>query len=158
MKAFLKIPGINIIAVTDEDDAVVKQIVGEWNVTGYVHYDTFLEDERIDLVYIATPPWLHHPQAKKALLKGKHVICEKPAALETNDAIELALLAKSLNLLWVVNLMQRYNPMYDIVKKIIDEKIAGNFLHGFFENYASDENLGTSHWFWDESKSGRHIH
>ena len=30
----------------------------------------------------------------------------------------------------------------------------GNFLHGFFENYASDESLDSGHWFWDETKSG----
>lgn len=44
--------------------------------------------------------------------------------------------------------------MFDIVARIIKEKFLGNFLHGFFENYASDENLGPDHWFWDESKSG----
>ena len=106
------------------------------------------------LVYIATPPFLHYQQSKMALLAGKHVICEKPAALHVKEAEELVRLAKSSNLLYVVNLMQRYNPLYDIVKKIIDEKLLGNFLHGFFENYASDENLKCDHWFWDEEKSG----
>jgi predicted dehydrogenase len=66
----------------------------------------------------------------------------------------IAALADSHQLLYVVNLMQRYNPLYSIVKTIINEKILGGFLHGFFENYASDENLGNNHWFWDESKSG----
>ena len=115
---------------------------------------TFLSDTRIALVYIATPPFLHYQQSKMALLAGKHVICEKPAALKSCEAEELAALAQSLQLLYVVNLMQRYNPMFDIVKSIIKEKFLGNFLHGFFENYASDENLGPDHWFWDESKSG----
>ena len=114
----------------------------------------FLKDETIDLVYIATPPFLHYQQSKMALIAGKHVICEKPAALKTGEAEELAMLAESLQLLYVVNLMQRYNPLYAVVKKIIDEKILGNFLHGFFENYASDENLNKDHWFWDETKSG----
>jgi predicted dehydrogenase len=36
----------------------------------------------------------------------------------------------------------------------VKEKILGEFLHGFFENYASDENLRPDHWFWDEEKSG----
>jgi predicted dehydrogenase len=89
-----------------------------------------------------------------ALLAGKHVICEKPAALQVNEAEELASLAAAHNLLYVVNLMQRYKSMYTTVKNIVDEKLLGNFLHGFFENYASDENLGPDHWFWDESKSG----
>jgi predicted dehydrogenase len=50
--------------------------------------------------------------------------------------------------------MQRYNPLFSIVGDIVKEKLLGEFLHGFFENYASDENLGPDHWFWDEEKSG----
>ena len=73
------------------------------------------------------------------------MICEKPAALKASEAQELAALADSLQLLYVVNLMQRYNPLYSIVSTIINEKILGGFLHGFFENYASDENLGSNH-------------
>ena len=98
-------------------------------------------DDKIALVYIATPPFLHYEISKNALLAGKHVICEKPAALKTSDAEELKILAGKLKLLYVVNLMQQYNPLYTAVKNIIAEKILGNFLHGFFENYASDENL-----------------
>ncbi|MGN6531126.1 MAG: Gfo/Idh/MocA family protein, partial [Ginsengibacter sp.] len=115
---------------------------------------SLLQNEQIDLIYIATPPFLHYQQSKMALLAGKHVICEKPAALKTREAEELCSLAASNQLLYVVNLMQRYNPFYEIVTKIIKEKILGNFLHGFFENYASDENLKADHWFWDETKSG----
>jgi len=106
------------------------------------------------LIYISTPPFLHYPQAKAALLAGKHVICEKPAALKTAEAEELASLAGSKHLLYVVNLMQRYNPLFSIVREIVKEKVLGEFLHGFFENYASDENLRPDHWFWDEEKSG----
>jgi predicted dehydrogenase len=154
VKVFLKVPGIKLVAITDRDEVLVSQTAAAWNVTGYTQYEAFLEDSRIDLVYIATPPFLHYKQSKMALLKGKHVICEKPAALKTSEAEELATLAGSLQLLWVVNLMQRYNPLYTVVKRIVEEKIFGHFLHGFFENYASDEDLGPDHWFWDEGKSG----
>ena len=108
----------------------------------------------VSLVYIATPPFLHFQISKAALDSGKHVICEKPAALKTSEAEELRTLAKEHKLLYVVNLMQRYNPLYTAVRKIIDKKILGNFLHGFFENYASDENLNEQHWFWNRGKSG----
>jgi predicted dehydrogenase len=64
------------------------------------------------------------------------------------------MLAGSKRLLYIVNLMQRYNPLFAIVRDIVKEKLLGDFLHGFFENYASDENLGPDHWFWDEEKSG----
>ena len=50
--------------------------------------------------------------------------------------------------------MQRYNPLFRKVKQIIDEGLLGSFRHGFFENYASDEDLDAGHWFWDPSRSG----
>lgn len=153
-KAFLKIEGIKIIAVSDVNEQAGKQLAGELKAKFCPVYQELLEYNSIDLVYIATPPFLHFEISKKALLAGKHVICEKPAALKTNEAEELKVLAKELKLLYVVNLMQRYNPLYKVVKNIIREKIMGNFLHGFFENYASDENLNEEHWFWDEAKSG----
>jgi predicted dehydrogenase len=154
-KAFLSAPGIKIIAVTDIDEKAALQMGNELNIKVYHNnYEEFLQDNSIDLVYIATPPFLHYEQTKKALLAGRNVICEKPAALKTIEAEELQTLARSLQLLYVVNLMQRYNPLYAIVKRIISETILGNFVHGFFENYASDENLKREHWFWEEKKSG----
>jgi predicted dehydrogenase len=153
-KAFLSISGVNIIAITDINKDVTTQMANDLNAKSYINYESFLKDPGIDLVYIATPPFVHYQQSKMALLAGKHVICEKPAALKSIEAVELVSIAASLNLLYIVNLMQRYNLLYDVVHKIIKKKILGNFLHGFFENYASDENLGIDHWFWDETKSG----
>src|SRR5262249_53378397 len=40
------------------------------------------------------------------------------------------------------------------VRQLIEDGPLGGLLHGYFENYASDENLPTCHWFWDRTKSG----
>lgn len=153
-KAFLQIPGIKIIAITDTNKAAARKMAIGLDAKVFDDIEIFLKDSRIDLVYIATPPYLHYEHSKKALQAGKHVICEKPAALKTSDAEVLKDFARSKDLLYVVNLMQRYNPLYEMVSCIIKEKMLGNFLHGFFENYASDENLDQHHWFWDTLKSG----
>ena len=153
-RAFLKIEGIEINAISDINEQAGRQLGEELNAKFYAGTQELLSDKNVALVYSATPPFLHFEISKKALLSGKHVICEKPAALKTSEAKELKMLAGRLKLLYVVNLMQRYNPLYGVVKKIIGEKILGNFLHGFFENYASDEYLDEEHWFWDEEKSG----
>jgi predicted dehydrogenase len=152
--AFLECAGIKIVAINDINETAANEMAEAFYAKSYLDFETFLKDESIDLVYIATPPCLHYQQSKQALLAGKHVICEKPAALRTVEAEELAALADANQLLYVVNLMQRYNPLYASVKNIIEEKLAGNFLHGFFENYASDEFLDINHWFWNKSKSG----
>ncbi|MGB3078029.1 MAG: Gfo/Idh/MocA family oxidoreductase, partial [Saprospiraceae bacterium] len=153
-KAFLKINGIHIVGVTDINEASGRKMAVAVNAKFHNNITDLLTDDSIDLVYIATPPYLHFRQSEMAFRAGKHVICEKPAALRTIEAETLAAYAKENNLLYVVNLMQRYNPLYAIVKTIIDEKWLGDFVHGFFENYASDEKLIPEHWFWDEEKSG----
>ncbi|MGD0767562.1 MAG: Gfo/Idh/MocA family oxidoreductase [Tepidisphaeraceae bacterium] len=153
-KAFLQVSGIKVVAVADTNSASAQHLADELSAKAYSDYESFLRDSSISLVYVSTPPFLHYSQSKAALLAGKHVICEKPAALKTAEAEELASLAGSKQLLYVVNLMQRYNPLFAIVRDVVRENVLGEFLHGFFENYASDENLRQDHWFWDEEKSG----
>ena len=108
----------------------------------------------VQLVYIATPPFLHHAQARDALRAGKHVIVEKPLAVTMEQADELVSIARDTQLLLVTNLMQRYNPLFGQIKELVDSRVLGDVLHGTFENYASDEGLGPDHWFWDRTKSG----
>jgi predicted dehydrogenase len=152
---FVKVPGVNLIGIYDEnrDNALrLREIKASAKI--YDSLEELCHEPTIDLVYIATPPFLHYTQSKMALLAGKHVICEKPAAIKLTDALELKEIAERNDLLFVVNLMQRYNQLYDAVSTLIKNNILGDFLHGFFENYASDEFLPEQHWFWDEKKSG----
>src|SRR5437773_7223936 len=116
--------------------------------------DKLLARDDVDAVYIATPPFLHHPQAMAALEAGKHVIVEKPLALTAAQADELVAAARRRDRLLVANLMQRYNPLFAAVRRLVEARVLGEVLHGSFENYASDENLPGGHWFWDRSKSG----
>lgn len=153
-RAFTKIKGVSIVAVTDQNAATAEHLATSVDAIILPDFETMLRDERVDLVYIGTPPFLHYDQSKQALQAGKHVICEKPAALRTSEAEELAEYARSRNLLYVVNLMQRYNPLYAFVQTIIEEHWLGDFLHGYFENYARDTQLTPDHWFWNREKSG----
>jgi predicted dehydrogenase len=152
---FVKIPGVKLVGVYDQDELNALQLkVFNPELEIYASAEALCMDYGIDLVYIATPPYLHYHQSKLALLSGKHVICEKPAAIKLEHAIELRELAESKDLLYVVNLMQRYNKLYASVTELIKQQVLGDFLHGFFENYASDEKLTESHWFWNEEMSG----
>lgn len=153
-KSFLSVSGIRVLAVTDLNENAAIQLANELQAQVYSDYEKLLQDERINLIYIVTPPYLHYAQSKQALLAGKHVICEKPASLNLHEAQELVSLAHSRKLLYTVNLMQRYNPLFKTVQYIIQDGMLGDFLHGFFENYACDEKLIPDHWFWDKKKSG----
>lgn len=152
---FVKREGVRLAGVFDSDPAAVELLRGiRPDVQAYATLDQLLADPSIGLVYIGSPPSLHYEQSLAALKAGKHVICEKPAALQAKQAQALKDLAQQRSLLFVVNLMQRYNPLYASVKALVDAQLLGAVVHGFFENYASDEFLSPAHWFWDESKSG----
>jgi predicted dehydrogenase len=153
-EAFSKLPTVKLEGITDIDHDAAEKLGRQLDIKVFDAPEEMVVCETIELIYIATPPFLHYSQSKMALLAAKHVICEKPAALKTSEAEELSLLARNSGLLYVVNLMQRYNPLYGMVKRIVEGKILGNFLRGFFENYASDEDLHPDHWFWDPNKSG----
>ena len=94
--------------------------------------DKLLARDDVDMVYIATPPFLHYPQALAALEAGKHVICEKPLAMTLEQADAMIDVARKRGRLLTVNLMQRYNPIFDAVKHLIQCPDAGRSLARIF--------------------------
>ena len=151
---FVQTPGVRLVALTDISKEAASNASERFDVPALGSIEELLADEDVDLVYIATPPYLHHPQSMAALAAGKHVICEKPLAVTIAQGEEMVAEARRRDLLMVVDLMQRYNPVFDAVRGLIDSRALGEFLHGSFDNYASDENLPPGHWFWDRSESG----
>ena len=154
LQHFTQLPGVKLIGMAETHREAALAMARRFNLPHFQTADALLAREDINLVYIATPPFLHSPQAMQALRAGKHVICEKPLALELPQADEMIALAQAKHLLVVANLMQRYNPLFQSVRSLIESRLLGEFLHGYFENYASDEGLGPEHWFWDRAKSG----
>jgi len=149
-----QIPGVKLVGMAGTHREAAFAMAQRFGVPDIQDVDALLARPDIDLIYIATPPFLHYPQALQALRAGKHVICEKPLAMTVEQADEMIGLAEKKELVLVANLMQRYNPLFERIRRVIESKVLGEFLHGYFENYASDEGLPAGHWFWDRSKSG----
>lgn len=154
LQQFLQVPGTQLVAIAGTHREAALAMARRFGVPDVHEVDALLATSEIDLVYIATPPFLHYPQARAALAAGKHVICEKPLALTVAEADELVAMAEERGLLCVTNLMQRYNPVFESVRRLVESRVLGECLHGWFENYAGDEGLGADHWFWDSAKSG----
>ena len=154
LQQFAQTPGVRLAGMAGTARPAALAAARRYGLEDVEQIDRLLARPEVDLVYIATPPFLHFDQARQALEAGKHVICEKPLALTPQQADELIAIAQRNDRLLVANLMQRYNPLFDIVRQLIERRLLGALLHGYFENYASDENLPPEHWFWDRAKSG----
>jgi predicted dehydrogenase len=89
----------------------------------------------IDCIHICTPPALHYEMIKKALLAGKHVICEKPLVLENEQADGIVQLAQQNNLVHAVNFNVRFYNACQIAKKMIQSADFGKTLiiHGSYQ-------------------------
>ena len=151
---FTQQPGVSVVAMVEPNPEAAEAGKRAFGLPDPVSLEELVAQDDIDLVYIATPPFLHYRQAMAALEAGKHVICEKPLAVTVEQGEEMVTTAQDRGLLMTTNLMQRYNPVFDIVQQMVQTKVLGDLLHAYFENYACDENLGASHWFWDREKSG----
>ena len=154
LQHFAQVDGVKLVAMagTHRDAAIAA--ANRFGIGNIDDVDELLCRDDVDLVYIATPPFFYFSQAMAALQADKHVICEKPLALTVEQADEMTELAHAQDRLLVANLMQRYNPVADAVGQLIEKRILGEPLHGYFENYAADEGLTREHWFWDRDKSG----
>jgi predicted dehydrogenase len=155
LEAFAAVEGLRLVALADAHKAAADQ-AGRRHPGAAVHYSAaeLVARDDVDIVHIATPPSSHHGLAMMAARAGKHVLCEKPLAMDLAQADEMLAAARRHKVIMPVDFVIRHNPVTDAVKAIVDSGLLGRPLHAAFENYASDENLGPAHWFWDKTLSG----
>ncbi len=91
-------------------------------------FDEMLETD-IDAVVIAAPARLHYPLAKAALLKGKHVLTEKPFATTSEHALELAELATARGLTVMVGHTYVFHPAVQYLRELVKSGDLGDLLY-----------------------------
>lgn len=85
----------------------------------YPAYQQVLEDPKIDGVYIGLPNHLHKEWTLKALAHGKHVLCDKPVAMNLQEAREMTQAAHTAGKLLMEGFMYRFHPQHILVKDLI---------------------------------------
>jgi len=117
--------GVEMYAVASRNLQKAKEFAEKWNFTRFFgSYEAMLEDDQIDLVYIATPHSEHYANARLCLLKGKPVLCEKAFTANARQAEELLNLSKERNVFIAEAIWIRYIPFY----KTINEVLAGGII------------------------------
>ena len=111
----------------------------------YGSYEELLADESIDAVYIPLPNHLHYEWTLRAAEAGKHILCEKPLALNAAQAEEMAAAASKAGVHLAEAFMYRHHPRYTQIQDIIASGEIGDIrgIHSTFtfNSSGSDSNV-----------------
>ena len=129
----------------------------------YTDFDEMLKNEKIDILDICLPTYLHAEFAIKAMNMGINVICEKPVSLNAADVARVYSAAKSNNVKFMVAQVLRFWPEYSIIKEIYDTGKYGRLLSGHMGRLGVRPKWSWDGWMMDENRSGLvpfdlHIH
>ena len=117
---------VEAYAIASRDLNKAETFAQKWNFTrAYGSYEEMLDDELVDLVYIATPHSHHYAHTRLSLLKGKPVLCEKAFTANAKEAEELLQLAKGKNLFLTEAIWTRYMPLSQTICELVDNGAIG---------------------------------
>jgi len=129
IEALRRLGNIEVAALAEYSEDAAKSKAEALGIEHhYGDYKKLLEDKDIESVHICSPNHLHYEMAKAALEAGKHVICEKPLAVNVAEAEELVELAEKKSLVNAVNFNIRYYPLARQLRLMIDKGDLGEIF------------------------------
>ncbi len=153
LEQYRKLPDVRVTAIADINAARLAQVAADYDIPVTTSdWRALATHSEVDVVYIATPPFLHAEQALAALQAGKHVFCDKPLALTTADADALLAASAQHGGRLGINFVMRYTRVYTLIHDLLRSGALGEPLYCSFLNAAGD--LPAGHWFWDPALSG----
>ena len=109
--AWLAAEDVEFVAVCDQDLSKAQRRATEWGIAGvYADARTMLDQERLDVVDIATRPGTHTMLVGLAAARGIHVLCQKPLAPTFEEAAAMVATCERAGVRFMVNEMWRYLP------------------------------------------------
>ena len=122
VRNFQKIPETTVLAVADLDRERLANARAEYGIPDTCEdYRALLDRDDIDIIVVATPNSLHRTMALDALAAGKHVLCEKPMAMNAQEGAEMRDAAVRSGKKFMLHFNRRFRPASRAVRGMIDE-------------------------------------
>jgi len=116
-----------LLAIASRSESKAREFAEKMDVpTYYGAYEALLDDERIDAVYIPLPNSLHREWTVKAAEKGKHILCEKPLALNAAECNEMDAAARASGVKLMEAFMYRFHPQTEKVLEMVRSGVVGD--------------------------------
>jgi len=113
----------------------------------YDSLDDLLDDPAVDVVHVTSPNRFHYDQVKRILAAGRHVVCEKPLAISSEQSAELVALAAASDRIAAVNYNIRFYPLNQHARQMVRDGALGDvcLITG---HYLQDWLLRDTDWNW----------
>ncbi|MGE5431051.1 MAG: Gfo/Idh/MocA family protein [Syntrophomonadaceae bacterium] len=138
------LPKSRLNSLYSSDIARAKVLAEKFGVQNcYNDFDEFLKSD-IDCVYVASANLHHYAQVIKAARAGKHILCEKPLAVNSLQAEEMVKVCEEMNVKFGVNYVYRFHPLVIKAREIIEKGMLGKIVSvsaNFNTDYAPNENF-----------------
>ncbi len=126
----LRRAGVNVLGILDADPQRTREAAGRLQIPrAYESLEELLADDQVASVHIAVPNRYHYEMAKRALAAGKHVMCEKPLAMNSRESAELVQLAAQSDSVAAVNYNIRYYPLCVEAADQVRRGLLGSVFH-----------------------------
>ena len=158
---FREVANCQILAAVDVDRTRAEAFCKKHGIaTAYTNLEDVLARTDIDAVSNVTPDGFHAPLSIKCLKAGKHVLCEKPLALNYPDARRMVSVAQKAGLINMVNLSYRDWPCIQAVSALVQRGGLGEMRHveaSYLQSWLPSKIWGdwrtTPTWLWRLSSS-----
>ena len=147
--------GGDLVAIADANAAAAQALAGQHKVpTAVSDYRQLLKQADIDAVSIALPNYLHAPVALAALAAGKHVLCEKPMAMNVAECKRINAAAARAKRVFQVGLHHRHVAECRAAKDMIVAGKLGKVYHAMVHAVRRRGVPGRGGWFTTRAKAG----
>jgi len=155
IKAYMNNEHAEIVALCGRDEGRTRAKMAEVGLeecTVYTDYEEMLKRDDLHVVSICTPNDLHVQQSIAAAQAGKHILIEKPIALNLEDLKKLRDAVREAGVKTVVGFVLRWNPLFETLKPLIEDDAIGRIFYG-----EADYFHGIGPWYkqfeWNVKKS-----
>ncbi|MEI6514186.1 MAG: Gfo/Idh/MocA family oxidoreductase, partial [bacterium] len=140
--------GVEVHGIVEFTPELAREKAEQLSIpVAYSSYEEILKDPDIDVIHICSPNYLHFSQSKQALLAGKHVVCEKPLTITSDEARELMELAKEKKLVNAINFNLRFYPVnFEAKYRVHNDDLGKVFI--VQGTYLQDWLLYPTDWNW----------
>lgn len=153
LRAYQKNPHVEIYALCDLNAELLAKRAAEFGVEHtFTNCEDMLKLPEIDAVSVCTWNSAHAPCSIAALNAGKHVLCEKPMAMNAKEAMAMKEAAERNGKLLMIGFVRRFGNDCDILKDIIDNDQFGEIYYAKATYLRRNGNPGG--WFGDKARSG----